>query len=127
MKILVTGGCGFIGSNYIINQIKNKNNIILNLDSLTYAGNPSNLNLIKNHKNYSFIEGSICDPLCVNKTIEDFQPNAIVHFAAESHVDRSIDGPMTFINTNILGTAVLLESSLKYVFCDQGIQRFALY
>ena len=114
MKILVTGGCGFIGSNYIINQIKNKNNIILNLDSLTYAGNPSNLNLIKNHKNYSFIEGSICDPLCVNKTIEDFQPNAIVHFAAESHVDRSIDGPMTFINTNILGTAVLLESSLKF-------------
>jgi len=115
MKILVTGGCGFIGSNFIIEQIRNKDNQILNLDKLTYAGNLENLKSIEWSPNYRFVEGDICDAPLVAKTIGTFQPEAIVHFAAESHVDRSIDGPMAFVETNVIGTATLLNASKSYL------------
>jgi len=114
MKILVTGGCGFIGSNFVHQQINNTDNTILNFDNLTYAGNPDNLASIEEHPRYSFVKGDICDTALVANTISEFQPDAIVHFAAESHVDRSIDGPMAFVKTNVIGTAVLLGASLKY-------------
>jgi len=114
MKILVTGGCGFIGSNFVLNQINHTENQILNLDKLTYAGNPQNLTSIDNNPNYQFVQGDICDAKFVSATIQEFQPDAIVHFAAESHVDRSIDGPMAFVETNVIGTATMLQASLKH-------------
>ena len=111
MKILVTGGCGFIGSNFI-NKITNRPLAnILNIDSLTYASSPSNINTVDN---YSFIHGSIADNDLISKTLDSFRPNYIVNFAAESHVDRSIDNADSFINTNVIGTYVLLNESLKY-------------
>ncbi len=112
--ILVTGGCGFIGSNFIINQINNTENVIINLDKLTYAGNKDNLQNISSSKRYKFINEDINSKNIVNNIFNEFKPDAIINFAAESHVDRSIDGPMEFINTNILGTANLLESSREY-------------
>jgi dTDP-glucose 4,6-dehydratase len=114
MKILVTGGCGFIGSNFVLQQINSTENKILNLDKLTYAGNLENLSSIEDNQNYEFVQGDICDGNIVSKVLTEFQPNAIVHFAAESHVDRSIDGPMEFVNTNILGTATLINASRKH-------------
>ena len=115
MKILVTGGCGFIGSNFVHQQINNTDNTILNFDKLTYAGNPDNLASIEQNPRYSFVQGDICDTALVSETISQFQPDAIVHFAAESHVDRSIDGPMDFVNTNIIGTATLLNVAREYL------------
>ena len=115
MKILVTGGCGFIGSNFVLQQINTTHNTILNLDKLTYAGNLNNLSKVSKDPRYEFVQGDICDSNLVSNTISYFQPNAIVHFAAESHVDRSIDGPMEFVNTNIVGTATLLNVSRKYI------------
>ena len=115
MKILVTGGCGFIGSNFVHQQINNTDNTILNFDKLTYAGNPDNLASIAQNPRYSFVQGDICDTALVANTISEFQPDAIVHFAAESHVDRSIDGPMDFVNTNIIGTATLLNATREYL------------
>ena len=112
MKILVTGGAGFIGSNFILNYIEE--HTLLNYDKLTYAGNLNNLDSVRNHNNYSFIKGDIKDKELVNKTIFDFKPDAIINFAAESHVDRSIDAPQDFIETNILGTFNLLKSALDY-------------
>ena len=114
MNILVTGGFGFIGSNFILKFINNKDINILNYDNLTYAGNKDNLQLIENYDNYSFIVDDICNRESLNKAIIDFKPNVIIHFAAESHVDRSIDGPKEFINTNIIGTYELLQASLNY-------------
>tara|TARA_Y100000590_G_scaffold323072_1_gene365892 strand:+ start:3471 stop:4523 length:1053 start_codon:yes stop_codon:yes gene_type:complete len=115
MKILVTGGCGFIGSNFVHQQINNTDNTILNFDILTYAGNPDNLASKEQNPRYSFVQGNICDTALVSETIFQFQPDAIVHFAAESHVDRSIDAPMDFVNTNILGTATLLNATRQYL------------
>ena len=113
MKIMVTGGAGFIGSNFITNQI-NKGNIILNYDKLTYAGCIESLDSVKNHPNYHFTKGDISDSHSVAMVINEFNPEVIVNFAAESHVDRSIEGPSDFIKTNITGTFVLLEQSLNY-------------
>ena len=112
-KILVTGGSGFIGSNFIIYQL-NKNFKILNFDKLTYAANQNNLSNLPNKLHYNFINGDIKDFNLLSSVINDFQPHIIINFAAESHVDRSIDGPKEFIETNILGTYELLQSSLKY-------------
>jgi len=113
MKIFVTGGCGFIGSNYILDELS-KGSSILSFDKLTYAGNINNLDSAKNNKYYSFIKGDICSLDNLKNAIYDFSPDIIVHFAAESHVDRSIDSPMNFINTNIVGTANLLNISYDY-------------
>jgi len=112
MKILITGGAGFIGSNFILNYIHSHK--ILNYDNLTYAGNAGNLQSIDNHSNYSFIKGDINDKDNINQTLNNFKPDTIINFAAESHVDRSIDSPRKFIETNILGTFELLNCSFQY-------------
>jgi dTDP-glucose 4,6-dehydratase len=106
-KIIVTGGCGFIGSNFIKKCLK-KGYTILNVDKITYAGNLDNTKDCKKNKNYFFLKKDIADPY-LNKNIFKFEPDAIVHFAAESHVDRSIDSSSIFLKTNILGTFNLLE------------------
>jgi dTDP-glucose 4,6-dehydratase len=113
MKLLVTGGAGFIGANFILYWMKNyPEDKIINLDKLTYAGNLENLKEIENNSNYTFIHGDICDPNVVSQAIEGI--DMVVHFAAESHVDRSILEPSEFINTNIIGTQILLDCALKY-------------
>lgn len=114
MKIIITGGCGFIGSNFINKQINTTDNVLANVDSLTYAGNINNLSSVNDNSRYSFFEGDICDKRFINKILLKFQPEAIVHFAAESHVDNSIDNPLKFVETNVLGTSVLLNEALKY-------------
>ena len=114
-KILVTGGAGFIGGNFILKQIAETENKILNFDILTYAGNLNTLRSIRNNEHYTFVQGDIRDTTQVWDTISSYSPDAIINFAAESHVDRSIDGPMEFLNTNIMGTAVLLEACRKYL------------
>ncbi len=114
MKIIVTGGCGFIGSNFIINEIANKQNSILNIDKITYAGNKENLSGYSEHNRYDFIQADICDYKSIKKIIFDYKPDQIIHFAAESHVDKSINSPLTFVDTNILGTANLLKASLEH-------------
>lgn len=112
MNILVTGGAGFIGSNFILYWLKKyPQDKIINLDKLTYAGNLENLKSVENNPNYEFVQGDICDPQLVNSLTE--KVDTIAHFAAESHVDRSIHDPAPFIKTNIEGTYVLLESALK--------------
>ena len=111
--ILVTGGCGFIGSNFILNEIDAREQIV-NLDVLSYAGNLSNLETVAENSNYKFIHGSICDENEVGQILQNHKPTAIVNFAAESHVDRSISSPRDFVETNILGTFVLLEEARKY-------------
>ncbi|HHW52733.1 dTDP-glucose 4,6-dehydratase [Acinetobacter towneri] len=114
MKILVTGGAGFIGSAVIRHIIQNTNNHVLNIDKLTYAGNLESLKEIDQYPNYEFKQIDICDTEQITAAIDAFQPNAIMHLAAESHVDRSIDGPAAFIQTNIVGTYTLLEAARKY-------------
>ncbi|STX50219.1 dTDP-D-glucose 4,6-dehydratase [Legionella busanensis] len=114
MKILITGGAGFIGSALIRYIIANTNDSILNIDKLTYAANLQALASVKNNENYSFKQIDITDATKINEVISAYQPDAIMHLAAESHVDRSIDGPAEFINTNIIGTYTLLEAAKQY-------------
>ena len=113
MKLLVTGGAGFIGSAFIREAIP-LGHEILNVDSLTYASCLSNLASVDKHKNYSFKKMDIKDSKSINKLVELFSPDAIIHLAAETHVDRSIDNPLNFIETNILGTYNLLEAAYSY-------------
>lgn len=110
MTILVTGGCGFIGSNFILHMLSSRTDCsIVNLDALTYAGNADNLNSVEKDARYSFVNGDICNrPLCEG-LFARYAIDAVVHFAAESHVDRSITGPAAFVLTNVLGTQNLLE------------------
>ncbi|MDP5211685.1 dTDP-glucose 4,6-dehydratase [Pseudoalteromonas tunicata] len=114
MKIIVTGGAGFIGSAVVRHLISKTNDTVLNIDKLTYAGNLASLEEVSGNPRYSFIQEDICNKEEMEKIINDFQPDAIMHLAAESHVDRSIEGPAAFIETNIIGTYTLLESSRKY-------------
>ena len=114
-NILVTGGAGFIGCNYIRYMLtKYKNISIVNLDKLTYAGSLDNVADLPDPSRHQFIQGDICDQLLVAKLLRQYQIDTIVHFAAESHVDRSITGPAAFIETNILGTFSLLEAARSY-------------
>ena len=114
MKILVTGGAGFIGSAVIRHIIQNTNDSVVNVDKLTYAGNLESLKAVANSGRYAFEQVDICDTVALERVFNEHQPDAVMHLAAESHVDRSIDGPAAFIETNIIGTYNLLEVARKY-------------
>ena len=114
MRVLVTGGAGFIGSAVIRHIVIDLGWDVLNVDKLTYAGNLSSLEAVESASNYTFLQADICDAKAMSEAFEQFQPSAVMHLAAESHVDRSIDGPSEFIQTNIVGTSVLLEAARAY-------------
>ena len=114
MNILVTGGAGFIGSAVVRHVINNTDHIVLNIDKLTYAGNLESLQSVESNNRYRFKQIDICDSDALKQAFLEFQPNLIMHLAAESHVDRSIDGPAEFITTNIVGTYTLLEVARQY-------------
>ena len=114
MKLLVTGGAGFIGSAVVRHVIENTENEVLNVDKLTYAGNLESLARIAKNPRYTFSQTDICDRAALDELFENFQPDAVMHLAAESHVDRSITGPAAFIETNIIGTYQLLEAARHY-------------
>jgi dTDP-glucose 4,6-dehydratase len=115
MQLLITGGLGFIGSNFIRQMLEDHPEYaIINLDKITYAGNPNNLKDISSNPHYSFIRGDICDQDLVDTIFRENSIDAVVHFAAESHVDRSIEDASVFVRTNVLGTHTLLEGALKY-------------
>jgi len=111
MNILVTGGAGFIGSNYVRLLLANSDDQVINFDLLTYAGNLANLAGLEDHPRYQFVRGDVRDRAAVKRTMAEHNINAVVHFAAESHVDRSVEGPEIFVLTNVLGTEILLEES----------------
>lgn len=112
-RILVTGGAGFIGSNFIKYMLASHHCDIINLDALTYAGNLENLTDIEKQPNYTFIKGNICDAELVGRLFEKYNVDTVVNFAAESHVDRSIENPQIFLETNVIGTQTLLEAAKK--------------
>jgi dTDP-glucose 4,6-dehydratase len=112
--ILVTGGAGFIGSNFVLDWIAAEGTPVVNLDKLTYAGNPGNLASLNDDTRHIFVKGDIGDRALVAKLLQQYKPEAIVHFAAESHVDRSIHGPAEFVQTNVVGTFSLLEEARAY-------------
>ena len=113
-NILVTGGAGFIGSNFVKSMLEDEKLNIINLDLLTYAGNLENLKEVENKKNYTFVKGDICDKKLVKDIFEKYDIDTLVNFAAESHVDRSIENPEIFLQTNVLGTLNLLDNAKKY-------------
>ena len=120
MTIIVTGGAGFIGSNFVFHMLnKYADYRIVCLDKLTYAGNLSTLKPVMDNENFRFVKADICDREAVYKLFEEEKPDIVVNFAAESHVDRSIETPEVFLQTNIMGTQVLMDACRKY-----GIQRY---
>jgi len=123
MKIIVTGGAGFIGSAVIRHLIKNSDHTVINIDKLTYAANLKSLSSIEKSSRYFFEKIDICDRSLLNDVFKKHKPDAVMHLAAESHVDRSIDGPGEFIQTNIVGTYQLLEASRSYWNTLEGIKR----
>ena len=112
--ILVTGGAGFIGSNFVLEWLSGEAEGVVNLDKLTYAGNLNNLEAVRHDERHVFVHGDIGDRALMEKLLADYKPRAIVHFAAESHVDRSIHGPAAFVETNVNGTFALLEAAKSY-------------
>ncbi|CBV42280.1 dTDP-glucose 4,6-dehydratase [Halomonas elongata] len=114
MKFLVTGGAGFIGSAVVRELINETDHEVVNVDKLTYAGNLESLDSVSNNIRYNFVQADICDAPAINKLFEKHQPDVVMHLAAESHVDRSIDGPAEFVQTNVVGTTVLLEAARNY-------------
>ena len=113
-KILITGGAGFIGSALVRHIINNSNHIVINVDKLTYAGNLETLTSVENNPRYVFEQVDICNSIEIFKVFNTHQPDLVIHLAAETHVDRSIDSPDKFIQTNIFGTYVLLETTRNY-------------
>jgi dTDP-glucose 4,6-dehydratase len=113
-SILVTGGAGFIGSNFILNWVSESETQVINLDLLTYAGNPESLSSLDGNARHLLVRGDICDAELVGSLLRRYQPRAVIHFAAESHVDRSIVSPEAFLRTNVQGTFVLLEQAKRY-------------
>jgi dTDP-glucose 4,6-dehydratase len=112
--LLVTGGAGFIGSNFVLSTLERGEEGIVNLDKLTYAGNVRNLDPLRGDPRHVFVQGDICDRALVRRLLETHKPRAVVHFAAESHVDRSISGPAEFVQTNVVGTFCLLDEFKNY-------------
>ena len=121
--ILVTGGAGFIGSNFVLDWLALGGSPVVNLDKLTYAGNLRNLESVKDDPRHVFVHGDIGDAVLVGKLLTEHKPRAVVNFAAESHVDRSIHGPGEFIQTNVVGTFHLLESVRGYWLALEGEAR----
>ncbi|RMH64461.1 MAG: dTDP-glucose 4,6-dehydratase [Calditrichaeota bacterium] len=113
-KILITGGAGFIGANLVHYLVENRLANVLNIDKLTYAGNTVSLKGLEESGLYRFEQADICDAEAIGKLFKDFQPDGVMHLAAESHVDRSIDGPAAFLQTNIMGTYTMLDAALSY-------------
>jgi dTDP-glucose 4,6-dehydratase len=122
-SILVTGGAGFIGSNFVLDWLAGGGGPVINLDKLTYAGNPANLASVQGNASYTFVHGDICDAGLVAELLRKHRPRAVVHFAAESHVDRSIVGPEAFLRTNIGGTFTLLQAARAYYDSLAGEER----
>jgi dTDP-glucose 4,6-dehydratase len=114
-RLLVTGGAGFIGSNFVLNWVRSGKGRVVNVDALTYASNLANLASLEDNSDHVFVHGDICDGELIARTLATYRPRAIVHFAAESHVDRSIVGPDAFLKTNIDGTFTLLQAARAYV------------
>src|SRR5712671_109401 len=123
--LLVTGGAGFIGSNFILSSLEKSDEALVNLDKLTYAGNPRNLDALRGDSRHTFVRGDVCDRALLKKLLETHKPRAIVHFAAESHVDRSIAGPVEFVQTNVVGTFCLLEEVRSFFEKLKGKERDA--
>ena len=114
-SVLVTGGAGFIGSNYLLHMVRRYPDVVfVNLDSLTYAGNLNNLEAVDDARNYVFRKGDVSDAGLVSGLFQEFRFSTVVHFAAESHVDRSIDEPLSFVQTNVIGTATMLETARQF-------------
>ena len=124
MTILVTGGAGFIGSNFIERQLSVSDEKIVNIDLLTYAGNIEHLAKCADNPNYEFVKADICDRETITRVLAEYNPRGIIHFAAESHVDNSIENPKVFLETNILGTFNLLECSRRYESNNSNDFRF---
>lgn len=118
-KLLVTGGAGFIGSNFVRMLLQESDHSIVNLDLLTYAGNLENLSDVESHDRYTFARGDIADPQAMQQVFDEHRPDVVVHFAAESHVDRSVLDASAFVRTNVVGTQVLLDQARHH-----GVQRF---
>ncbi|WP_153772175.1 dTDP-glucose 4,6-dehydratase [Labrenzia sp. CE80] len=123
MRFLITGGAGFIGSAVCRRLASDRDNFVLNLDKLTYAGNLASLKSINNHPNYAFHQGDICDGEMVLELLRKYDIDAVMHLAAESHVDRSIDGPGTFIESNVIGTFQMLNAARRYFESLSGDKR----
>lgn len=114
MSIIVTGGAGFIGSNFVLDWLQHDDEMVINLDKLTYAGNPSNLESLDGDPRHKLVVGDICDRALLDALLREHRPRAVLNFAAESHVDRSIHGPDAFVQTNVVGTFHLLEAVRAY-------------
>lgn len=123
MKFLVTGGAGFIGSAVVRHIVQNTEHEVLNVDKLTYAGNLESLSSVADHPRYQFSQTDICDRTALDELFKSFQPDVVMHLAAESHVDRSISGPYAFIETNIIGTYQMLEANRTYWLTLDGSKK----